>query len=364
MAMKKFFRKGPVIIVLFMLLVLPAGYAEARQTIRVLLASGVKTLELSNTHLAERVVIESTQDGRILFNGTAKSLPLRLYPGKGYISMNGRAYHGFIRVYEEGGGIMAVNELGLESYVAGIINNEVSSKWPMEVLKAQAVASRTYALYRKQRSRTGTYDIEGSVLGQVYSGKSGEDLRSVRAVWECKGEILTYRGEPALTVYHSNAGGVTDSAKDIWGRDYPYLKSVASPYDVGATWYSWDFEVSPLSFKGLLNGAGVGVGTPVSITVEKTTAAGRATRLKIVDDLGSAFFLSGEELRKIIGYGVLRSTRFTVEKKEDVFKFKGNGSGHGVGLSQWGAKGMAENGYSYREILDYYYPGTVLERLR
>ncbi len=364
MGMRKFFSKGPLTIVLFLLLVLQAGSVEARQKIRVLLARGVKTFELSNTHLGEDVVIKSTNDGRVLVNGKARSMPLRFYPGKGYISFNGRPYHGFIKVYEDAGGVTAVNELGLESYVAGIINNEVSSKWPMEVLKAQAVASRTYAVYRRQKNRAGIYDIEGSVLGQVYSGKSREDLRSVRAAWECKGEILTYRGEPALTVYHSNAGGRTDSAKDIWGRDYPYLKSVASPYDVDATWYSWDFVVPAPSLKGLLNGAGIGAGTPDTITVEKKTAAGRVLRLKITDNLGTAFSLSGEELRKIIGYDKLRSTLFTVDKKEGVFMFKGKGSGHGVGMSQWGAKGMAENGYSYREILDYFYPGTVIKKLR
>ncbi|GMR04445.1 MAG: SpoIID/LytB domain-containing protein [Thermodesulfobacteriota bacterium] len=361
--MKKIFRIGFASLLLFIpIFFMHSSPARAGEKIRVLVAGGLDTVKLSNTRWNGRVEIKRSKTGVVSVNGRVKRLPLKFYAGNSFLYFNNRPFRGSISIHKDGAGLMAVNELGLEDYVTGIINYEVSSKWPLEVLKAQAVAARTYALYMKQKNKGGVYDIEGTVMGQVYRGAAAEDEAAERAVMGSRGEVLTFKGEIALTVYHSNAGGATDSAKDIWGRDYPYLRSVISPYDMDAPWFLWDFALPASLLKRVLNGFGVGVGVPVAMSVEGATPEGRVKRLKIVDRRGSVFFMSGEDLRKAIGYGVLKSARFRVDKRGDVFIFKGRGSGHGVGLSQWGARGMAENGYSYREILDYYYPGTVLER--
>ena len=250
----------------------------------------------------------------------------------------------------------------MEAYIAGIINNEISSKWPEDVIKSQAVIARTYALFNMRKRQNLPYHVESSVMGQVYSGASVEDNAAIKAVQATAGEILVFDGEPALTVYHSNAGGMTDSAREIWRRDYPYLLPVESPFDASAPKYEWEFALPAESFKGLLSSGGLPALTPQEITVLDTTSAGRVKLIALRDGSGKEARLSGEELRGAVGYSNLRSTFFAVEKDGDRFIFKGRGSGHGVGLSQWGAKGMAENGYSYREILDHFYPGTELTR--
>jgi len=255
----------------------------------------------------------------------------------------------------------------METYLVGIINHEISSRWPQDAVKAQAVVSRTYAMYQikeaqRRNDPDSPYDIEGSVLGQVYKGTGAEDAPALEAVQATAGEVITHNGELALTVFHSNAGGRTEASRDVWRRDYQYLTSVASPYDADSPGYAWEFAAPAVELGRLLSAAGYAMGEPASIRIKEQTRSGRVKRLDIKDASGRSVELSGEELRKAVGYSAVRSTIFKVERSGKVFLFKGVGSGHGVGLSQWGAKGMAEKGYSYREILRHYYPGTSIER--
>ncbi len=338
----------------------PSGQAGYGDKIRVLVLNGISSLNIKNG--TDTLKIRKEVPGTVLVNGREKSLPLRFYPDKEFIYLNGRPYRGAIEVLDGKKGLLVVNELFLELYLIGIINNEISSKWPKEVIKSQAVIARTYAVYQKKRRLKDPYNIEGSVMGQVYNGVTTEDSSAARAVKETAGEILTYGGEPALTVYHSNAGGMTDSSKDIWSHYYPYLNAVKSPYDASAPGFNWEFTLASGSLKDILSSSGYNIERPEAIYLEDVTASGRVKTLIIKDSNNRTLRLSGEDLRKIIGYSTLKSAIFGVSKNRDLFTFKGRGSGHGVGLSQWGAKGMAENGYSYREILSHYYPGTTLDK--
>src|SRR3990170_2329340 len=287
---------------------------------------------------------------------------IAFFSDNGVLSVNSRTYRGKIEVIREQKGLLVVNELPLEFYVAGLINQEISSKWPIEVVKAQAVIARTYAMYQKKKRAAGDYHVEATVADQVYAGSMTEDERSLYAVKETIGEVLTYNGELALTVYHSNSGGMTEDAKNIWGKDYPYLRQVKSSFDKDSSHFSWILNMSPQSVEAALKDAGYPIADIQNIIPIYTTNSGRVIKV-MMHYAGGKLEMSGEDLRKAIGYDKLKSTMFTVEIVNSSFVFNGKGYGHGVGLSQWGAKGMAEKGYTYTEILEHFYPGTRIERI-
>jgi stage II sporulation protein D len=339
----------------------------AGQRVRILVLEGQREITVETATGTSYALRRSTGQ-RALVNGRSKRLPLefRASPGD-FVHINGRPYRGVLRVYAEGPGrgLLVVDDLDMEEYVAGLINYEISSAWPIEAVKAQAVAARTYVLYRMKRAAPGPYDIEGTTAGQVYRGAASEDNAATRAVRDCSGEVLVYGGEPALAVYHSNAGGRTDAAHDIWsgGDTYPYLRSVPSPYDRGSPRFRWDFGVPAKLLGRVLRAEGYDIGTPKSVVPTDLTPGGRVRRLRIRDGRGRTVVLRGEEMRKLIGYSLMRSSVFVVRREGSVFVFRGRGSGHGVGMSQWGARGMAEAGYSYREILGHYYPGARVKKV-
>lgn len=330
---------------------------DSGRPIKVLVLNGVTELTISGRH--DTLRIERSGSGSVRVNGSQTSLPVVYRPSEEFINLNDRPYRGALTVEEGRGGLMVVNELPLEAYIAGIINNEISSKWPKQAVMAQAVIARTYAMYMKKRA-TGVYDIEGTVMGQVYTGAAAEDAAATVAVSATEGQILAYDGHPVLAVYHSNAGGMTEDSDSVWSSAYPYLRSVASPYDASAPRYAWEYTISSAAFKAALDKAGYSLDEPVSAAGQLLTPAGRAKTVIIRDGTGASVVMSGEDLRKTLGYGNIKSTIFKAERGPDVFVFTGRGNGHGVGLSQWGAKGMADAGYSYKEILRHYYPGAEL----
>lgn len=330
------------------------------ESIKVLVLSGVKELSISGKNDTLRIKWDGS--GSVLVNGSQTSLPAVYRPSDEFINLNGRPYRGVLTVEAGKDYLIVVNELPLEAYIAGIINNEVSSKWPKSAVMAQAVVARTYAVHQKKLRADAVYHIEGTTMGQVYSGASSEDAAAASAVSATEGQILTFNGEPALTVYHSNAGGMTEDSALVWSSSYPYLISVESPYDKSAPKYTWEYTLTAAAFKTALNKAGYRLDEPVSV-VTSLSPSGRAKTVVIKDTQGGSAAMSGEDLRKTLGYGNLKSTIFKAQQSADVFVFTGRGSGHGVGLSQWGAKGMADAGYSYKEILRHYYPGAELVKV-
>ena len=308
-------------------------------------------------------IVTLEESGALTVNGSEiTGSKIAFSSDNGVLSVNGRTYRGKIEVIKEQKGLLVVNELPLELYVAGLINQEISSKWPIEVVKAQAVIARTYAMYQKKKRAAGDYHMEATVADQVYSGNITEDERSLYAVKETIGKVLTYNGELALTVYHSNSGGMTEDAKNIWGKDYPYLKQVKSSFDKDSSHFSWILNMSPQSVEAALKDAGYSISDIQNIIPIYTTNSGRVIKV-MMHYAGGKLEISGEDLRKAIGYDKLKSTMFTLEMINGSFVFNGKGYGHGVGLSQWGAKGMAEKGYKYTEILEHFYPGTRIERI-
>ncbi len=359
--------KKPIIL-FFVVCVLLSGCASvplsrrvASEGIKVLVLRDAKAFEIKGR--GEVFGVALSGNGEALIGGVERTLPITFSPKGDFLYLNNAPYRGTLTLMRGKKGLAVINEAPLEAYVAGIINNEISSKWHKDAVKAQAIIARTYALHQKKKRLSEPYHVEATVMGQVYNGASSEDAASIEAVRSTDGEMLFYDNAPALTVYHSNAGGMTDSSKEIWRSHHPYLVSVPSEYDSKDGKFNWELEITGAALGISLGRAGYSIGEAASITVETKTTAGRAKTIVIEDASGASIRLSAEDLRKALGYAVVKSAMFDVSARGSLFVFKGKGAGHGVGLSQWGAKGMAEAGYSYKAILKHYYPGTELVRM-
>jgi stage II sporulation protein D len=260
------------------------------------------------------------------------------------------------------GHLTVINELDLEDYLYGVLKAEVDPRWPVEALKAQAVAARTLALYSLNRFAPEGYDVRATTESQAYEGVTAEDPRTTAAVDETRGEVMTYQGRPIFAAYHSDSGGYTESSGLVWGGTYPYLKGVSDPYSSGAPNHEWVVRLDLAAFANRLRRSGHLVTNVTEIEVTEATASGRAALVRVAGAHG-VLLLKGAELRSILG-AELRSTLFTVRlisNDPPQVEFLGRGYGHGVGLSQWGARGMAEAGRRYREILSYYYSGITFQ---
>lgn len=267
---------------------------------------------------------------------------------------------GSVRVSRKGHAISIVNQVDLEEYVKGVVPSEVSSAWHPEMLKVQAVAARTYALYNKMLSAARDYDVMATIQDQVYRGRTGVDHRVEEAVESTRGIVVTHQQAPIYAAFSSTAAGPTEDAVNVWAnKDLPYLKGVECPFDLESPYYQWKASVKIEQLEKNLRHQGFTVGTIATITPIAYSRAGRVARLRILHS-GGETLLRGEDLRKAAGYTVIPSTQFEVESIGAEVVFAGYGAGHAVGLCQWGAKELAELGYSYNSILQYYYPGTEL----
>jgi len=272
------------------------------------------------------------------------------------------ALSGLVQLVRRGKGFLVINRVDLEEYVKGVVPAEVSSTWHQEMLKAQAVAARTYALYQKMLSATREYDVAATVQDQVYRGKQGIDGGILRAVEETRGLVVTYQNAPIYAAFSSTAAGLTEDAMNVWSKEYPYLKGVECPFDLASPYYQWKSSFKIDTLEESLRQQGFSVGTITTITPLSFSRGGRVATLRVVHS-GGELVLRGEELRKAVGYTIIPSTQFAIEFIGQDLVLSGFGAGHAVGMCQWGAKELAELGYSFSTILQYYYPGTELQSL-
>jgi stage II sporulation protein D (peptidoglycan lytic transglycosylase) len=251
-----------------------------------------------------------------------------------------------------------VVELPLEDYVAGVVSGEMPASFPAEALKAQAVAARSYALTRKIEAQASgrDHDIGTGVLAQVWSGKASDAARA--AARATAGEVLVAGMEPVEAYFHASCGGRTESGLAAIGRDLPYLASVECGRCAGAPGARWKVEVPG---RELARAAGL-PGDATRVRVVARTATGRAERVEI-EAGGRTAALGAADLRQRLGFSRLPSLAFDVRAARGGFAFEGTGQGHGAGLCQWGAAGLAREGRTYREILAHYYPGTEVVRM-
>lgn len=280
------------------------------------------------------------------------------------MTVEGKTFPGTIEVRRMGEkNLLVLNEVPLEDYLLGIFPGEMPVDWPLEALKAQAVAARTYALFRQQEKTNPVYDLETDTADQVYLGVQNKASvpEAVRnAVAQTKGEVVWYLGYyPAY--FHSSCGGQTELAGRVWDKkDLSY--SVIDRYCKNSPYRQWELTLSQKDFLKNLTQKGLEGSQIKSVTLEKKEGSPR-NALVIIETDQMTLFLKATELRELLGNDRLKSTWFDVEKTPESFIFRGKGFGHGVGLCQWGAKAMAEKGIGYKRILQLYYPKTVVRKI-
>jgi len=266
-------------------------------------------------------------------------------------------YRGRVLLVPRNGGLTAINYVDLEQYLYSVLGAEMGGNWPQEALKAQAVAARTYALYKRQNNSGELFDLGDDQNSQVYPGVSGESSGTQAAVNATAGQVLTYNGQVILAVFHSSSGGHTENVEDVWDNPLPYLRGVPD-FDRGSPVFEWTKTFSASDLSNRISG----VGQISSMTPERTSAFGSVITMKVVGN-GGTRVVSGEDIARALG---LRSTRFRVNRNGSSGNFvvSGRGFGHGVGLSQWGAYNLANSGYNYQQILAHYYRNTTLARIQ
>jgi len=272
----------------------------------------------------------------------------------GYVWIGDRWYRGKTQLIRQDNGITAINHVDLEQYLYSVVGAEAVSSWPNEALKAQAVAARSYALYKRNKESNGIYDVDTTIGTQVYKGLDTEYTTTHEAVNSTLGQIMTYDNEVILAAFHSSSGGYTENVEDIWSSPLPYLRAVVD-YDHQSPVFEWQQVIPVSKIQSLV----AGIGNIRGLQPAKMTPRGRVITMQVTGDRGSTT-VSGKDLRKTLD---LRSTLFRISTDGENLNVKGRGFGHGLGLSQWGAYYLAQQGVNYHQILAHYYQSANLSKL-
>ena len=273
------------------------------------------------------------------------------------VIINGRSFRGDIQLIKSNTKLSAVNHIDLEDYVKGISVRETSHYWPFDSLKAEVIVFRTFALYKMQENAHKDFDLTSDIYSQAYGGRAAERYRINKAVDETKGLALTYRGKIFPSFYHATCGGYTDDAALLWNVDTPPLKGVSCNFCQDSQHFKWHSVLSLKEVNDALVKGGLRIEDIKDIIILGRHKSGRITDLKIVTVKKDAT-ISAKDFRNTLGPNVIKSTNFQVKLVDHDAVFEGFGWGHGVGLCQWGAYFMAKQGYTYEQILEYYYPGA------
>jgi stage II sporulation protein D len=279
--------------------------------------------------------------------------------GSGIVAVNQMRFRGKLEFRRISNGMQVINKVMLEDYVAGILGREIYPDWHPEMMKAQAVAARSYALHQRAQSGGRAFHVEAGTGSQVYGGMAAETPAIRAAVSATRGEFLAHEQKPILAAYHSASGGRTASSEEVWGRALPYLVSLKVADEQDSPDAYWRATISKTKLGRALDSLGIGIGSPRELQVVDRSRSGRALRVQIRGDKGN-HNLDARALRTALGESVIRSTLFEIRPANDAFVFVGSGHGHGVGMSQWGAQAMAQTGSTYREIIQTFYPETSL----
>lgn len=326
-------------------------------------------------------------------------------------SYNNKQYRngvGFARTMESD--MAVINYLHMNEYLYGILPKEMSGSWPIEALKAQAVAARSYSTVNNTKHRASGFDLCATTHCQVYGGFDCEVDNSNNAVDETNGIYLLYDDKVVSCFFHSNSGGATESIEHVWSRGIPYLTSVPDPVSLEAPRTFWEKDYTFQELELLLNRKGLYPGAIDRVYALENSDSGRVLKLAI-EGSSNTIVLEKNNIRSVLGYTALKSTLFTIESNNTVIirskdnyttrglekvsvisasgkktfssgkltvfdgvdkyqknvkmekvVLKGQGYGHGVGMSQWGAKVMADSGENFMDILTHYYSGTYFNK--
>ena len=332
-------------------------------------------------------------------------------------------YRGSLLVQPKNGKLLLINILEMEDYLKGVVPSEMPASWEMEALKAQAVAARSYA-YGQLKSSAGKGYLEMTVASQVYGGKTAEHPRGNEAVNATKNVYALYDGQPITAYFHASSGGYTENSEDVWTYPVPYIRAVPDPYDnsSGGNYnYDWQAIGTSSAISNALKLTDDQTLLNIKVTQRSTGGSAQQVTATLYNDQKKSFETkevvptlasNPDRLRNTLGLS-LKSTKFSISTDDsiqvktvngtvestsylkglsirgadgsdtpilddtlsvrtskgqtylatspDQFYFNGNGWGHGLGMSQWGARGMASQGKTYEEILKYYFTGIEVK---
>ncbi|MDP2344702.1 MAG: SpoIID/LytB domain-containing protein [Deltaproteobacteria bacterium] len=281
------------------------------------------------------------------------------------LKLAGHSYRGVLEVryqlYDKKPELLIVHPLDLETYVTGIVSAELPRGWPLASYQAQAVAARTFAMTQKMRRIDLPYHMETTVLDQVYGGVEREHALAEEAARTTRGQILSFRRHVAQTYFHASCGGRTESAKEGWGTPLGYLPGSPCNKCDTASRSHWSVKIPRADVdRAFLRVAG---GPITALKITETTASKRAKTVEL-RTAKKTTTITGADFRRLLGWSVVWSTQIDkLELTSTTLAVEGRGSGHGVGLCQWGSRGFALAGVPYDKILATYYPGARLARL-
>lgn len=345
--------------------------------------------------LSEENVMLHNKAGDVLIYAGADGREIRAVSRDGIFTVEGKAYRGNVIFRPHNGKITVINEVMTDDYVRGVVAGEMPSSWPKEALKAQAVAARCFALNALNKHADFGFDLCSTTNCQVYGGIASETEATNQAVEETAGIVALYDGRIVNTLFSSSNGGYVEAAENVWGGSYPYFQTFKDEYEKtdeinGAV---WTYEISPEKLKEELAGNGVDIGDILNMEVVKTSESGRVLEVKITGTTGTKSYTKSYA-RTFLG---LRSQLYTItapagstlhclgangqttvngkyyiltsegldtriaESGNSNYVITGRGYGHGVGMSQWGARYMSEQGFTFEDILKYYFNGIELK---
>ena len=280
--------------------------------------------------------------------------------GGGTVSFREDRYRGGMRLTPwEKDRMTVTNYVPLEDYVKGVIPYEMSSSWPYEALRAQAVCARTYVVYNQDHYEEYDFDLTGDTESQVYRGVLYANESTDKAVESTEGQYVRYRGEICEIYYFASDGGMTEDGKNVFGAERPYLSAKTDPFEeaveyTGRSWTAYR-DGDELRYRLRANDVEIGFVTDLEPVYSEF---GNVIAVTYTDDTGARVTLTGRDSYAFAG---LSSCRFQVKREDDAFVFTGCGWGHSCGMSQWGAKAMAEvYGYNCEDIIRFYYTGAYV----
>jgi len=331
-----------------------------------------------------------------------------------FLSYNGKEYRGALVIFRlDDSDLTVINVLDLEEYLYGVVPKEIATGHPIEALKAQAVAARTYTCTQLGKYEKWHFDLTNTTSDQAYGGVSAEKEDTTKAVDKTKGEIVTYGGDPITTYYFSTSSGYTENSENVWTAKVPYLVAVEDKYQPeNLSTLNWSVTFSVEQIKDILASKSKKIGTLLGVNILKKSPSNAVLELEFKGSKDS-YVVTKESARLVYGTSEVRSQFYDIETdasvtvidvdgntavktfsearvaadkgsekidsdmdkiavkgKDGVIKYstiptqytlKGKGWGHGVGMSQNGAIGMAKEGFKYDEILKWYYTGTKIE---
>jgi stage II sporulation protein D len=363
----------------------PVRLERVEQRVGIAYGNGSVTQKLTGEEL-----FVMGDDGRVsTLQGIAGGIQVASAGGSGWLQLDGglnllelavggnagAKYRGNLELRLDNGGLTVINELPIEEYLYGVVPAEVYASWPEEALKAQAVAARTYLLSQFGARSSQGFDVLANQMNQVYRGYNCEQPAATRAVDATAGQVLTSNKRPIAAFFHSSSGGYTENSEDVWLDTLSYIRWRPDPFDFNSRHYNWTVSYSQQELVQVLRNKGYLFNRNVVFSriddlqeVSKTASGARVQKLVIkgLDFEGrpdAVEVSNADRVRIALG---LKSALFQLDKQVDAggglqsVTIRGSGNGHGLGMSQWGAYGMAGQGYNYQDILKYYYTGVGL----